>query len=120
MAQNILLSVVIFLNYVIPIDPMEKAVKSEFNNKLRVLDILHENLKHSSPTAVYIEDMSIKLKLSRAYLKDILLRMHQSGDILCAKDGNYSIITKQGLNHYYLGCSSLAVCPIVKTENKTT
>lgn len=73
---------------------------TEFNKKLCVLDILHENLNHSSPMAVDIEDISKKLQLSCSSLKDILLRMHQSGEIQCDIDGKRSIITKKGLKRY--------------------
>lgn len=82
-------------------------MKTECAHTLRVLDILHENLNHASPTAVHTEDISLKLKLSRTYLKEILLRMHQAGDILCAHDVNCSIITQQGVKNY-LKSSSLS------------
>ena len=101
----ILPTVIFFRNELLRIYTLEKAVKTEFN-KLRVLDILHENLKQASPMAVYTDDISLQLKLSHTHLKDILLRMHHSGDILCANDGNCSIITKQGL-HNYLNSNSV-------------
>lgn len=67
------------------------------DRKLRVLNILRENLKHPQPQVVGIEKIAGDLQLSLYETRQLLLRMDQAGEIESGMEGQYALITPVGL-----------------------
>jgi len=66
-------------------------------NKIRVLSILSDNLKNPQPQVVGIERIAAELKLSLNDTRQLLLRMDEAGIIKSDMEGQYSLITREGL-----------------------
>jgi transcription initiation factor IIE alpha subunit len=67
-------------------------------NKCRVLTILSENLKSPRPEVVDSSTIAEKLQLKIAETRQVIRMLHEKGAVVCDLDGEYSLITPQGLH----------------------
>lgn len=66
--------------------------------KQQVLEILVANLDNPQPQVVHSEFIADTLKLSTKDTCQLLKVMHEMGLVVSDLEGQYSLITKEGLN----------------------
>ena len=66
--------------------------------KQQVLEVLVENLSNPQPQVVNSELIADKLKMSMKDTCQLLKVMHEMGMVISDLDGQYSLITQEGLN----------------------
>lgn len=65
----------------------------------QVLEILYDNLNNPHPQVVNSEYIANKLEMSLKDTCQILKVMHKLGMVISDIEGQYSLITQQGINH---------------------
>jgi predicted transcriptional regulator len=67
------------------------------NKKQQMLRILEDNLKNPEPQVVDSEKIAKKLQIQLLETKNLLKVLEQNGAVVTNLDGQYSLITSEGL-----------------------